>query len=125
MNLVLEQFGDDGAFVDIEQGDVVVGDLVQQDDELDEVRVGLLPERFLAFAEEIVQQRRDVVRERVGVEVVVQRVVAVVGVQADLDVVVPRVRAARGFLSLCGRSRPSLRAPSPPMRLSDRQPRRR
>jgi hypothetical protein len=57
------------------------------DDELHEVGIGLLPEGFLAFAEEIVEQRSNVVRERISVEVVVQRVVAVVRVQVDLDVV--------------------------------------
>ena len=88
LNPGFEQLGVDRAFVDIEQGHVVIGDLVQLDDELDEVRVGLLPERFLAFAEEIVEQRSDVVCERIGVEVVVQRVVSVLGVQVDLDVVV-------------------------------------
>jgi hypothetical protein len=47
----------------------------------------LLPEGLLAFAEEIVEQRRDVVRERVSVEIVVRRIVAIVGVQVDLNVV--------------------------------------
>jgi hypothetical protein len=78
----------DGAFVDVEEGHVVTGDLVQLDDELHEVGVGLLPEGFLALAEEIVEQRCDVVGERICVEVVVQRVVAVLGVHVELDVVV-------------------------------------
>ena len=42
--------GIDRAVVDIEQRDVVVHDLVEQDDELDQVRVGLLPERLLALS---------------------------------------------------------------------------
>ena len=46
--------GVDRAFVDIEQGYVVEGDLVKKDDELDEVRVCLLPEGFLAPPEEVV-----------------------------------------------------------------------
>ncbi len=53
---LFEKIGIDGAFVDVEERDVVVDDLVEQDDELDEVRVGLLPEGLLAFAEEVVQQ---------------------------------------------------------------------
>jgi hypothetical protein len=38
----------DGALVDMEEGDIVVGSLMKKDDELDEVGVGLLPERLLA-----------------------------------------------------------------------------
>ena len=44
----------DGAFLDIEKRDVIEGDLVEQDDEFDEVGVGLLPEGLLAAAEQIV-----------------------------------------------------------------------
>ena len=77
----------DGALVDIEEGDVVVGDLVKKDDELDEIRVRLLPEGFLAATKQIVQERSDVVREGIGVEVVVKRVVAVLGIEADFDVI--------------------------------------
>ena len=64
-----EQIRIDRAFIDIEKRDVIESDFVQQDDEFDEVGVGLLPERFLASPEEIVEQRSDVVRERVSVEV--------------------------------------------------------
>ena len=71
LNSGFKQFWVDGAFVNVKQGHVVVGDLVKLDDELDEVGVGLLPEGFLAFTEEIVKERCDVVRERVSVEVVV------------------------------------------------------
>src|SRR6202795_633372 len=77
----------DRALVDIEEGDVVVGDLMKEDDELDEVGVRLLPEGFLATAKEIVQKRSDVVREGIGVQVVVKRVVAVFGIEADFDVI--------------------------------------
>ena len=86
----------DGGLVHVEQRHVVVDDLVQQDHELHEVRVRLLPERLLAPAEEVVQERGDAVGQRIGVEVVVQRVVAVRRVEADLDVVVgaPVLRAA-------------------------------
>ena len=60
---------------------------MKKDDELDEVGVGLLPEWFLATAEKIVQERGDVVREGVSVQVVVKRVVAVLGIEADFDVI--------------------------------------
>ena len=70
MNLFFENVGGNGAFVDIEQRDVVVGDLVQKNDELDEVGVGLLPEGFLALAKQVVQKRCDAVGQRVGVEIV-------------------------------------------------------
>ena len=61
---------------------------MQQDHELDEVRARLLPERLLALAEEIGHEGGDAVGQRVGVEIVVERVVAVGAVQTDLDVVV-------------------------------------
>ena len=66
---------------------VAVGDAPQQDHELQQVGVGLLPERFLRLAEQVVQQRGDGVGHGVRVEVVVQRVVADAGVEPDLDVV--------------------------------------
>src|SRR5207249_3419044 len=66
----------DRAFVDIEQRHVIERDLMKKDDELHQIRVGLLPERFLATPEEVIQQRGDVVGQGVGVEVVVQGVVA-------------------------------------------------
>src|SRR5439155_18531690 len=77
----------DGALVDIEEGDIVVGGLMKEDDELDEVGVRLLPERFLATAEKVVQERGDVVSEGVRVQVIVERVVAVFGIEADFDVI--------------------------------------
>ena len=61
---------------------------MQQDHELDQVRARLLPERLLAAAKEVGHQRGDAVGQRVGIEVVVQRVVAVRRVETDLDVVV-------------------------------------
>jgi hypothetical protein len=82
-----EQRRGDRALVYIEEGDVVIGDLMQEDDELDEVGVRLLPEGFLASAKKVVQKRSDVVCEGVGVEVVVKRVVAVLGIEADFDVI--------------------------------------
>ena len=63
---------------------------VQFDDPAHEVRVGLLPERFATLAEELVDQGRDAVGERIGVE---QRIVEWVPLpgtaEADLQVVVP------------------------------------
>ena len=44
----------DGRLIDIKEGDVAKANLMQNDDELDEVRVRLLPERFLALAKEVV-----------------------------------------------------------------------
>src|SRR6266478_4167210 len=77
----------DGALVDIEEGYVVVGGLMKKDDEFDEVGVRLLPEGLLSTSEKVVQERGDVVREGVGVEVVVERVVAVLGIETDFDVI--------------------------------------
>src|SRR5579885_140455 len=76
------------AFVHIEERDVIVGDLVKQNDELHKVGVCLLPEGFLALAEEVVKERSDAVCQRIGVQVVVQGVVAVLGIEADFNVVV-------------------------------------
>jgi hypothetical protein len=60
---------------------------VKQDDELHEVRVSLLPEWLLSFAEEVVEERSDTVGEGVSVQVVVKRVVSVFRMKADLNVV--------------------------------------
>src|SRR5258708_10645372 len=80
-----EQRGRDGALVDIEEGYVVVGGLMKKNDELDEVGVRLLPEGLLSTSEKVVQERGDVVREGVGGEGVVERVVAVIGIETDFD----------------------------------------
>src|SRR5258708_9429251 len=60
---------------------------MKRDDEFDEVGVRLLPEGLLSTSEKVVQERGDVVREGVGVEVVVERVVAVLGIETDFDVI--------------------------------------
>src|SRR5258708_26376854 len=83
----LEKRRRDSALVDIEEGYVVVGGLMKKDDEFDEVGVRLLPEGLLSTSEKVVQERGDVVREGVGVEVVVERVVAVLGIETDFDVI--------------------------------------
>ena len=69
---------------------------MKQDDEFDQVRVGLLPERFLAPAVQIVKQGCDAVSQSVGVQVIVQRIVPVQGMEADLDIIVGRARAFPG-----------------------------
>src|SRR5579862_2729015 len=60
---------------------------MKKDDELHEVGIGLLPERLLALAEEIVEQRGDAVSKSVGVLIVVEGVVTIGGFEADLNVV--------------------------------------
>jgi len=45
----------DRTLVDIEQGHIIKRNLMKKDDELHQVRVGLLPERFLASPEEVIQ----------------------------------------------------------------------
>src|SRR5260221_14641813 len=80
-----EQRRRDGALVDIEEGYIVVGGLMKKDDEFDEVGVRLLPEGLLSTSEKVVQERGDVVREGVGVEVVVERGVAGLGSETDFD----------------------------------------
>jgi hypothetical protein len=56
---------------------------VEKDDKFDEVRVRLMPEGFLAPAEGVVQERRDVVFQGVSVEIIIQGVVAVLGAETN------------------------------------------
>src|SRR6266851_3716635 len=44
----------DSRLIDIEEGDVTKTDLMQDDDELDQIRVSLLPKGFFALAKQIV-----------------------------------------------------------------------
>ena len=68
---------------------------VKLDDPPDEVRVRLLPERFARLAEELVDERGDAVRHRVGVEQrIVERVPLPRAAEPDLQVVVLPVRLA-------------------------------
>ena len=61
---------------------------VQFDDPAHEIRIGLLPERFSALAEELVDEGGDAVGERVGVEQrIVERVPLQRAVEPDLEVV--------------------------------------
>src|SRR5260221_4628069 len=90
----------DGALVDIKESDVVVGGLMKKDDELDEIGIRLLPEWFLAAAKQVVQERSDVVRQGVSVQVAVKRVVAVLGIEADFDVVLGSTVPGENFFDL-------------------------
>ena len=59
----------DGAVVHVSKRHPSAGQhAVQLDDPADEVRVGLLPKGFFALAEELIQEGRDRVRERVRIE---------------------------------------------------------
>ena len=78
LDLRFQQLPTNGAFVDIEQGDVIEKHFVEQDDELHHVGVGLLPEGFLAPAEQVGEKRGDCVSQSIGVQVVMKRVIAVV-----------------------------------------------
>src|SRR5260370_28565285 len=60
---------------------------MKKNDEFDEVGVRLLPEGLLSTSEKVVQERGDVVREGVGVEVVVERFVGVLGIETDFNVI--------------------------------------
>jgi hypothetical protein len=104
----------DDVLVDLEERHVVIEHLMQQDHELDQVRAGLLPERLLPAAKQIGHQRGNAVGQRVGIEGVVERVVAIDGVETDLDVVALRWCRAR-IAWTCAQKSPftsSTRAPS-------------
>ena len=90
---------------------------MKKDDELDEVGVGLLPEGLLAPAEKVVQKRGDVVREGVRVQVVVERVVAVLGIETDFDVILGPLVTLRMSFTLRQKS-PLTSKINPPMRFS-------
>ena len=65
-------------------------------DPADEVRIGLLPEGFPALPEELVDECRDAVGERVGVEERVVEGVPLPGAaKPDLEVVVPEPGVAQ------------------------------
>src|SRR6266851_5799892 len=100
LNAFREERRRDGTTIDIEQGHVVVGDLMKKDDELDQIRVGLLPEGLFSFAEEIVQKRSDAEGQGVGVEVIVERVVAILGSEADFNVILPSAVPRQDVLHL-------------------------
>ncbi len=93
---------------------VPVADATQRDHELQQVGVGLLPERFLGPPEEVVQQRSQGIGHGVRVEIVVQRVVAEPGVEADLQVVVATSSLGRGCPRTCLQKSPFTSRTSPP-----------
>ena len=85
---VAELFGIDGAVVNVLESHPAFGDAVDFDDVANEIGGSLLPEWFLASAEELVHQRSDGVRQRVGIHPVsVEGVPLPVAVEADLEVV--------------------------------------
>ena len=77
-DVLLDQRRLEDVAIHLRERRVAVGDPAQEDHELQQVGVCLLPERFLRLAEQVVQQRCDGVRDSVRVEIVVQRVVAIV-----------------------------------------------
>lgn len=91
-----------------------MGNLVKLDDEFDQIGVGLLPEGLLALAEEVVQEGRDVVSERVRIQIIVKGVVAVVGLQIDLNVILTRPCLSRICRTLWQKS-PFTSSTSPPI----------
>ena len=69
LDLLVDAVGVDGAVVEVAEGHPLVGErAVEFDQPADEVGVRLLPEGLLALAEELVEQRRDGVGERVAVQ---------------------------------------------------------
>ena len=47
-----------------------------------------MPERFRRFSKQVVEQAGDCIRDGVRIQIVVQRVVAVTGIQTNLEVIV-------------------------------------
>ena len=76
---------------------------MKKDDELDQIRVRLLPEGFLATAKQVVQKGCDAEGQRVGVQVVVEGVVAVFGIEADFDVILAPFVAVEDALHLAAK----------------------
>ena len=69
LDLLGEQLLVDGVVVHVSKRHPSAGKhAVELDDPADEVRVGLLPKGFSALAEELIQEGRDRVRERVRIE---------------------------------------------------------
>ena len=73
----------------------------------------LLPERFLRSSEQVVEQTANCVGDGVRIEIVVQRVVADTGVEADLEVV-PLRFAAANMVRNCWQKSPLTSRTSPP-----------
>ena len=109
-DVLVDQLVVDDVAVHLGERRVPVGDPAQRDDELQQIRVRLLPERFLRLAEQVVQQPADRVGDGVRVEIVVQRVVADAGVEPDFEIVRSRDSRPAASAAPAGRSRPSLPA---------------
>ncbi len=90
LNLLGEQRLVDGAVVHVAQRHPSAGQhAVELDDPAAEVGIGLLPERFFTLAEELIQEGRDRVRERVRIEPCgTQGIPRQPAVKTQLDVVV-------------------------------------
>ena len=87
---------------------VAIGEPAQQDHELQQVGVRLLPERLLALAEQVVQQRGDGIGHRVRVEIVVAAGCSRRRCRARSRCSPPPARSAAAWPAPAGRSRPSL-----------------
>src|SRR5215831_16097303 len=94
-DLALQHVGANSALVDIEKGDVILGNFVKKNDELHKVGVCLLPEWLLASPKEVVDQGGDSIGECVGIKSVVQGVVAEIGIETDFDVISLAPEAAK------------------------------
>ena len=94
LNLLGEQRLVDGAVVHVLQRHPSAGQhAVQLDDPADQIRVGLLPEGFFALTEELIQEGRDRVGERVRIEPGgTQRIPRQPAVKGQLDVVLAPVQ---------------------------------
>ena len=88
-DLLADALGVDGAVVEVAEGHPLVGERpVEFDEPADQVGVRLLPEGFLALAEELVEQGGDGVGERVAVHGGRQRVPLPAPAEGEFDVIV-------------------------------------
>ena len=124
-DLPREQLRVHGAAVDVPERDPAPRqEPVQLHDPAHEVRVRLLPERFSTLAEELVDERRDAVGQRVGIEQrIVERVPLPGAVEPDFEVVVPAAGVLEDAADLVAeipldlehqRARPAARIVGPP-----------
>src|SRR5260370_18810987 len=85
----------------MEEGHVTKTDLMEDDRELDEIRVCLLPERFFSFAEQAIQQVGDPASHRITIKFVLKRVVSPFRTQTDGDIVGFPSVVFQNLLHLC------------------------
>ncbi len=95
---------DDGA-EDVEHGHVPVADPMQHDDVPYKVCVALLPEWFFALAPDGGDDGGDIERQRIGVRIIVERVIADVAGERDFDVILDASAAASVSFAPDGRGR--------------------